>query len=330
MSETAPIIQVHNLSRFFGDVQAVSGVTFKVMPGQVVGFIGANGAGKTTTMRMMVTLEQPDSGWCTIAGYDVTRQPMEARRNIGWMPDAFSSHDHTTVLDYLDFHARALGFSGAERRNRVREVLEFTDLTPIVGRQMGQLSKGMGQRLCLGRTLLHDPPVLVLDEPAAGLDPKARVEFKHLVRLLAEEGKTLFISSHILSELEEMCDTMLFIHEGRIVHHGTAEALKGEADGSCVVVIEAPGYPASLPDWIRMHIEAELLESTGAEVRIRIPSGTNEHLAAILRRFISEGIPVTQFRREQVRLEDAFVKLLSHPVAHTQPPKLPVQEVARV
>ena len=224
MSE--PLVKVRNLTRRFGTLQAVQGISFDIDPGQVVGFIGANGAGKTTTMRMMATLDVPTSGSISIGGRDVLNFPNEVRRLIGWMPDAYGTYENMTALEYLDFYARAFGFGSKERQERIGEVMEFTNLASICTRPMNQLSKGMAQRLCLGRTLLHDPPFLILDEPAAGLDPQARIEFKHLVRLLAQEGKTLFISSHILSELGEMCDTMLFIDTGRIVHYGSAESLR--------------------------------------------------------------------------------------------------------
>ena len=220
-----PAIQVENLTRFFGDIPAVAGVSFSVPHGQVVGFVGANGAGKTTTMRILATLDYPGSGTACIAGYNVVHHPEEVRRLLGWMPDHFGTYEHMTVLEYMDFYARALGYRGAERTKRTLEVMDFTDLTPLAGRLINKMSKGQTQRLCLGRALLHDPQILIMDEPAAGLDPRARVELKNLIRILAEEGKTILISSHILTELGEMCDSLLFIDRGRIVHHGDAASL---------------------------------------------------------------------------------------------------------
>ena len=190
-----PAIEVQNLHRHFGSLKAVDGVSFSVEPGQVVGFVGANGAGKTTTMRIIATLDYPNRGMVKVSGIDVVQYPALVRHRIGWMPDSFGTYDNMTVVEYLDFFARALGFKGAEREERVRDVIDFTDLTPLADRLINKLSKGMGQRLCLGRALIHDPDVLILDEPAAGLDPKARVELKHLIRILADDGKTVFISS---------------------------------------------------------------------------------------------------------------------------------------
>ena len=305
-----PIVEVTNLHRRFGELVAVHNLSFAIQRGQVVGFIGANGAGKTTTMRMMVTLDQPDAGMIRVDGHDVVNHPLEVRQKIGWMPDAYGTYDYMTVAEYLDFYARAFGYKGVSRRDRVRDVMDFTDLTSIADRPMNKLSKGMGQRLCLGRTLLHDPPVLVLDEPAAGLDPKARVEFKHLVRLLAGEGKTLFISSHILSELEEMCDSLLFIDQGRLVHHGSADHLKRQNAASAAVHVEVMGDATAVVRWIEMNPGASLVEATKNGARIKLAEDGDEHAAWVLRKMIGDGLPVTEFRREQLRLEDAFVNML--------------------
>lgn len=306
-----PLVQVRDLRKSFGNLEAVRGISFDIFPGQVIGFIGANGAGKTTTMRMMATLDLPSSGSIQIGGRDVLNFPNEVRRLIGWMPDAYGTYDNMSVLEYLDFYARAFGFRKAERHQRIEEVMDFTNLKSICAQPMNKLSKGMAQRLCLGRTLLHDPDFLILDEPAAGLDPKARIEFKHLVRLLAEEGKTLFISSHILSELGEMCDTMLFIDAGQIVHHGSAESLRNNdgAKGVAVEVRVAAGNEALL-QWIEMNPNVELLEATRQGARIRALEETPEAMAVMLRKMIQDGLPVTEFHKEERKLEDAFVEIL--------------------
>ncbi|XHR26690.1 MAG: ABC transporter ATP-binding protein [Chthoniobacteraceae bacterium] len=305
-----PLVEICDLRKRFGTLEAVRGISFDIHPGQVVGFIGANGAGKTTTMRMMATLDGPDSGSIKIGGRDVVNYPNEVRRLIGWMPDAYGTYENMTVLEYLDFYARAFGFRQAERRRRMDEVMEFTNLTSICTRPINKLSKGMAQRLCLGRTLLHDPDLLILDEPAAGLDPKARIEFKHLVRLLADEGKTLFISSHILSELGEMCDTLLFIDAGRIVHYGSAETLISEGAHGVVVEVRVAGGSGALLEWIPLNPNMELLETTRHGARLRTKADTPEAMATILRKMVRDGIEVTDFHKEERRLEDAFVDIL--------------------
>jgi len=315
----APLIEVEELVREFGDVKAVNGVSFEIDAGKVVGFIGANGAGKTTTMRMMVTLETPDSGSIRIGGFDVMEQPIEVRRRVGWMPDSYGTYENMTVFEYLDFYGRAFGYGQAERRRRVADVMSFTDLASIADRPMDTLSKGMGQRLCLGRTLIHDPEVLVLDEPAAGLDPKARIEFKNLVRLLADQGKTIFISSHILSELGEMCDHLIFIDGGRLVHHGTTESLTQHHGGlAALVEIRVAGSPEAFFQWLAANPNLEIADRLKNGARVRVTAAEAGDLAALLRRLVVDGIEVAGFFKVERRLEEAFVDML-----RMAPPPLP-------
>jgi ABC-2 type transport system ATP-binding protein len=305
-----PIITVRDLHRSFGKVHAVRGLSFQIFPGQVIGFIGANGAGKTTTMRIMATLDMPDSGSVEISGIDVVNFPTEVRQRIGWMPDAYGSYEHMSVLEYLDFFGRAFGLKCEAREKRLREVMEFTDLAELSSRPANKLSKGQNQRLCLGRTLLHDPQVLILDEPAAGLDPKARIEFKNLVRLLAGRGKTIFISSHILSELGEMCDTMLFIDAGKVVHFGSAESLRRHNSSGALLDVRLAGDPGALRAWVDMNPDITLAETHREGGRVELASAEPEAIAACLRKMVADGLPVTDFHREDRRLEDAFVEIL--------------------
>ena len=310
-----PLVEVTGLNRVFDRVHAVRDLSFTIPRGGVVGFIGSNGAGKTTTMRIMATLDEPTSGSVVVDGHDVIDNPRPVRRLVGWMPDAFGTYPNMTVLEYLDFFARSYGFGRAERRARVEEVMDFADLTPLADRQMGKLSKGMGLRLCFGRMLIPDPALLILDEPAAGLDPKARLEFKNLVRLLAERGKTLFISSHILSELGEMCDSLLFIDDGQLVFHGDADALKhgtlpGAAMAAAAVQVVVAGDPAPLVEWAETSQGWRILEVRRDGARLESAAGTAEALADGLRRMVTAGVVVVEFRREQRRLEEAFVDMV--------------------
>jgi ABC-2 type transport system ATP-binding protein len=318
-------IKIDNLHRYFGPLQAVNGVSFNIPHGSVCGFVGANGAGKTTTMRILATLDYPTLGTAEICGINVVHHPAEVRRLIGWMPDHFGNYENMTVIEYLDFYARALGYKGGERRSRVEEVMEFTDLVPLAERFSNKLSKGMTQRLGLGRALLHDPQVLVMDEPAAGLDPKARVELKHLIRVLAKEGKTIFISSHILSELGEMCDSLLFINNGRIVHHGDAESLKRGSDllGGVLYDVQIDGPPQAVSDWCVLQPNVEFLEARKLGGRIRIDTEDPAKAADILARMIKDGLRVTEFHREQRNLEDAFIDILGRLEAGHQPVNTP-------
>jgi ABC-2 type transport system ATP-binding protein len=321
-------LKVNNLHRHFGALRAVDGVDFEIPRGSVCGFVGANGAGKTTTMRILATLDHPTAGSAEVCGFDVVGKPAEVRRRIGWMPDQFGNYEHMTVLEYLDFYARALGYKGRERRARIDEVMQFTDLVPLADRFSNKLSKGMTQRLGLGRALIHDPEVLVMDEPAAGLDPKARVELKHLIRVLAADGKTIFISSHILSELGEMCDSLLFINNGRIVHHGDAESLKrgtATTDG-LLYDVQVDGDPQSLADWAAMQPDLRLLEARKHGGRLRIEATDPAAAAGVLARMVRDQLRVVEFHREQRNLEDAFIDLLGKlelEQSTSTPPPLP-------
>ena len=310
MSKAA--IKVENLHRRFGNILAVNGVDFEVQTGEVVGFIGANGAGKTTTMRILASLDYPSAGTAYVMGENVVNYPGRVRSCLGWMPDSYGAYDNMTVLEYLDFFGRAIGFKTKERLQRIEEVMDFTDLGPLADRLIDKLSKGMGQRLCLGRALIHDPDVLILDEPAAGLDPKARVELKHLIRLLASDGKTILISSHILSELGEMCDSLLFINEGRIVHHGDAESLKRQNGGTAVytIAVAADSDLQKLNDWCAMSPMIKLLEMRKQGARIEIERDEDEVVSSTLRRMLNDGLEVVEFRREERALEDAFIDML--------------------
>lgn len=305
-----PVIKIRDLSRAFENVHAVQGVSFDIYRGQVVGFIGANGAGKTTTMRMMATLELPTSGTVEVCGKNVVYFPSEVRKKIGWMPDSYGTYHYMTVYEYLDFYGRAYGFSAEERRLRIEDVMDFAELTVISDRPMNTLSKGMGQRLCFGRTLVHDPEVLILDEPAAGLDPKARREFKNLIRILASRGKTIFISSHILSELAEMCDTFVFIDKGKIVYHGSSEGLKNHDGDLSVVDIRTVDSPEPLIRWLEMNQGWEFKEENRDGVVATFHSTEPEPIAEELRRMVYDGIRIVEFHRRAQRLEDAFVAMV--------------------
>jgi len=314
------ILDVRNLRRSFGKVHAVQDVSFTVRKGQVVGFIGANGAGKTTTLRLLATLDTPDAGSIQVLGCEASEYPDRVRARLGWMPDSYGTYDNVTVAEYLDFYARAYGYTGATRAKHVEEIMAFTELTSIQDRLMHTLSKGMGQRLCLGRALINDPDLLLMDEPAAGLDPKARIEFKNLVRILSQQGKTILISSHILSELGEMCDTMLFIDKGRIVHHGSSETLRRGDEHDFRVEIEVEGAVSRLLEWAALQPGLKLVESTNRGARFDFAGQAQGDLTQLLRRAVGDGLPVCDFHRLERRLEDAFVEVLKKSNGSATPP----------
>lgn len=328
---SAPLVEVNNIVRWFEQVRAVDGVSFTLDAGQVVGLIGANGAGKTTTMKILATLDLPDSGTVQLNGIDIAQYPGQVRRLIGWMPDHFNPYQNVTVADYLDFFGRACGWRGTDLVRRTREVTEFTELGPLATRLTDKLSKGQAQRLCLARTLLSDPSLLLLDEPAAGLDPKARMEFKNLVRLLREQGKTLLISSHILTELGEMCDSLVFMDGGRVVHHGDTESLQrhDSGDGATTFDIVIHGPPASLLAWLTMRPGWKLLEERRDGARAAYVRNDPLAVSGELKRLLADGVPVLEFRRAERRLEDAFVNILRtgarpNPAGYVSPPEPPL------
>ncbi|MGJ8641574.1 MAG: ABC transporter ATP-binding protein [Opitutaceae bacterium] len=312
-----PIIRVNNLVRYFGDFCAVDRLSFEIAAGQVVGFIGANGAGKTTTMRMMTALEIPTSGSIEIDGKDVQNFPNDVQKILGWMPDYFGTYPNMDVWEYLDFYARAYNLRGSQRTDRIEEIMDFTDLMPLADRQCGKLSKGQKQRLCLARTLLSDPKVLILDEPAAGLDPKARVEFRRLVQLLKEQGKTIFISSHILSELGEMCDDLLFIDEGRLVHQGNSDSLKYSGEVNIKVGVRLLAPMIEIERWLstqpHIHLETELQDGVLLRFEIDAEQKANERemLSAALNSMHEAKLNPYDFHRQEQKLEDAFINILS-------------------
>ncbi len=228
MTSSHPMIELHRLHRFFGATKAVEDISFSVERGQVYGYIGPNGAGKTTSMRILATLDLPTMGDAFIDGFSVINDPDRVRTRLGFMPDYFGTYADVNVYEYLDFFARSYGLVGRERHHSVKHTMAFTGLDVLQHKPTKGLSKGMKQRLCLGRAMIHDPAVLILDEPANGLDPRARIELREMIRRLAEAGKSVLVSSHILTELAEMCDRVGIIERGRMLATGSVEEIQRE------------------------------------------------------------------------------------------------------
>jgi ABC-2 type transport system ATP-binding protein len=310
-----PMIEIRNLHRFFGRLKAVNNVTFKAYRGQVMGFIGPNGAGKTTAMRILATLDSPTAGDAFIGGYSVVDDPDKVRRILGFMPDGFGKYANMNVVEYLDFFARAYGFRGAKRRDAVEHVLVFTELRKLADKPINTLSKGMSQRLGLGRTLIHDPEVLVLDEPAAGLDPRARVEVRELIALLATEmGKTILISSHILTELGEICDSAAIIEAGRILASGTIDELQKarskdtEFSASVTLIVRVLQRAEELEKWLLEQPFIGTVSAAGQLVTFDF-EGTESDQQQLLKNMIDADFPVVAFQGKTQSLEDAFMSI---------------------
>jgi len=311
-----PTIEIVRLHRYFGKLKAVQDVSFKAYPGQVVGFIGPNGAGKTTTMRILATLDTPTRGDAYVAGWSCMNYPDRVRKVLGFMPDSFGKYGNMNTVEYLDFFARAYGFRGQARRDAVERVLVFTELRKLADKPISALSKGMSQRLGLGRTLIHDPQVLILDEPAAGLDPRARVELRELIRLLATEmRKTVLISSHILTELGEICDSAAIIEAGKILVSGTIEEIQNQrirtADGTITGVILAVRVIKGVEKLERWLLEQPFVSRVAAgpqQISFTF-EGDPPAQYQLLKNMIENEFEVIEFSGKTQTLEDAFMAI---------------------
>lgn len=307
MPDTHPMIELRNLHRHFGSTRAVDDVSFAVYRGQVFGYIGPNGAGKTTSMRVLSTLDQPTAGDATVDGFSVVDDPDRVRRRLGFMPDYFGTYRNVNVREYLDFFARAYQLRERERVEAVERVMGFTGLDVLAEKPTDGLSKGMKQRLCLGRALIHDPAVLVLDEPAAGLDPRARIELRGMIRTLANRGKTILISSHILTELAEICDVVGIIERGRLVALGSVEEIRRQARRPHnLIAVRILDSAAALGEWLNHRADVSQLQVNGDSARF-LHAGTPEAEADLLRAMIEAGFRITAFGSQEQTLEDAFM-----------------------
>ncbi|MEZ6196653.1 MAG: ABC transporter ATP-binding protein [Planctomycetota bacterium] len=306
------LVEIDNLSKRFGDFYAVRDVTFSFDRGSIYGFIGPNGAGKTTTMRILATLETASSGDLRLDGVSVLDYPDRVRERIGFLPDYYGTYANTSVRDYLDFFGRAYGLRGAELARRIDGVMEFTGLDALAEKATAALSKGMKQRLALGRVLLNDPDLLILDEPAAGLDPRARVEFRELVKVLAERGKAILISSHILTELSELVHGCAIIERGRIVRQGTVAELRAAARESraehetTAVRIELWRDEPATERVLTEQANVSRVVGGGRHYGLAF-AGDAEGLARLLRSLVAAELPLIGFSSDEGNLEDVFM-----------------------
>ncbi len=303
-----PVIELDRVSRWFGKTHAVNEVTFNVPRGGVFGYIGPNGAGKTTSMRILATLEIPNSGDARIDGLSSINDPDLVRRRLGFMPDSFGTYRNTNCAEYLDFYARSHGLIGRERTARMRWVMDFTGLRPLADKPIRGLSKGMRQRLCLGRALIHDPSVLILDEPAAGLDPRARIELRKIIRMLAADGKTILISSHILTELAEMCDHIGIIEQGRLLATGTVDEIRGVNTTTRSIAFELLTGNDEAMRLLRANPAVTDLRQEGLVLSFSL-TGDRADQAELLKTMMNAGISILQFRSTDQSLEEVFLRV---------------------
>ncbi len=304
--ERRPLIELRRLFRYFGETRAVEDMSFKVYAGEVFGYIGPNGAGKTTSMRILATLDEPTAGDAFVDGFSVIDDPDRVRRRLGFMPDYFGTYQNVNVREYLDFFARAYGMRGSERRRAVGSVMEFTMLNKLAEKPIDGLSKGMKQRLCLGRTMIHDPAVLILDEPAAGLDPRARIELREMIAQLAQQGKAVLISSHILTELAEICDKVGIIETGQLLAVGTVDEISAKSQAKSQVRLRTLDDSRPLRAWLSQQNDITNLTAE-AELMTFNHDGGQKEQALLLRKIVEAGFEVVEFASKTKSLEDVFL-----------------------
>ena len=308
------MLRIDRLTKNYGKFPALKGLSLEVPDGALHGFVGPNGAGKTTTMRILATLMLPTSGTAYVDGTDVTREGQKARKQVGYMPDFFGVYDSLTCREYLDFYARCYRIGATERKRMGSQLLELVQLQDKENEYVDALSRGMKQRLCLARSLIHDPKLLILDEPASGMDPRARAEMKGILRTLREMGKTVLISSHILPELSEMCDSLTILDHGELVFSGTVDELSDRMNGNAPLDIrlaETAGVEA-VEEAVRclreMPYITEILQEEPFLLRVRLEGGEDVCMSA-MRELVTRNIPVCDFHRAPMNLEKVFMEV---------------------
>lgn len=308
------MLKIEKLSKNYGKFPALKELSLEVPDGQLHGFVGPNGAGKTTTMRILATLMAPTSGVAWVDGTNVVREGQKARKLVGYMPDFFGVYDNLTCREYLDFYARCYRIGAEERKRMGSQLLELVQLQEKENEYVNGLSRGMKQRLCLARSLIHDPKLLILDEPASGMDPRARAEMKGILRTLREMGKTVLISSHILPELSEMCDSLTILDHGELVFSGSVEELSDRMNGNAPLDIrlaETAGAEA-VEEAVRCLRElpyiTEILQEEPFLLRVRLDGGEDVCMAA-MRELVTRNVPVCDFHRAPMNLEKVFMEV---------------------
>ena len=306
------IVRTSGLVKRYPGTIAVAGLDLDIDEGEIFGLVGPNGAGKTTTLRILATLLRPTSGEAEVAGFSVTENPDAVRRVLGFMPDVFGVYDDMKVWEYLDFFARCYGIPAARRRRMIGDLLDLVDLGDRRNTYVQGLSRGMQQRLCLAHTLVHDPQVLLLDEPASGLDPRARVELRELLRELRALGKTIVISSHILPELEELCTSVAIVDHGRVLAQGRVSDIERRLRAGAVLRVKVLADDAGLEAARAWFGEQSLVASASLnpdgtiEIGFR---GDDQETSRLLAAAVTAGLPIMTFARAASDLEELFLQV---------------------
>lgn len=302
------MVEIKDLCKNYGNLTALDRLNLKIKKGELFGFVGPNGAGKTTVLKMMAGLLPADSGEITVAGIDAIRDASHLKKQIGYVPDFFGVYDNFKVMEYMEFYASAYGITGENARMLCRELLELVHLEDKKDFMVDSLSRGMKQRLCLARSLVHDPKLLILDEPVSGLDPRARLEMKNTLRQLNEQGKTIIISSHILSEMSELCTTIGIIEQGKMAAKGTIEEITHQINALMPIVVEIAGERKKALQVLKECPEVKNISMNGERFVLGF-SGNTQQQAAVLRQLVEEGVPVISFQKKNSDLETIFMKV---------------------
>lgn len=302
------MIQINELRVDYDGFTAVHDLSLEIPAGQVFGLIGPNGAGKTSTIRVLATLQVPTYGEVSVGGFDVGDQADEVHRILGYMPDLAPVHDDLKVWEMLDMFACAHGVARSERKRRVAECLDMVSMGKKRDVKGKALSRGMMQRVVLAKTLLHEPNVLLLDEPASGVDPVARIEFRRILRRLADEGKSVLVSSHILTELADMCDAIGVMRDGQMIVHGEIDAIVRKMQPKRIIEIDCPGSAASSAAQLTDRPGVVAASCDGDTVKVQFTGDTNE-LSRLLTFLVGGGVAVTRFVEKRFGVEDIMLEL---------------------
>lgn len=304
------MIETIGLTKKYGSFYALQDLNLTIEDGSVFGFVGANGAGKSTTFSILSTLLQPTAGDAFVNGMSVIHNPHEVRKQIGYMPDFFGVYDQLKANEYLDFYGASYGLKPKEREVLIPKLLELVNLEGKRYEYVDLLSRGMKQRLCLARALIHDPKILILDEPASGLDPRARIEMRDILKELKAMGKTILISSHILPELAEMCDNIGVIDSGRLIAQGSVAHIQAQLQSERVVRVKlAEGIGAASSFFENDPFITQITEKPESNFIEFLYRGSEEDQVLLLRKAVSQGLPILSFAEEETDLEDVFMAI---------------------
>lgn len=302
------ILEIQSLCKEFGNTRAVKNLSFNLRKGDITGFVGPNGAGKTTTLRMMATIEEPTAGDILLDGRSIISHPELARKMVGFVPDSLSLQTDMTVHEYLDFFARAYGIKSVRRNKLIGDLEDFTNLTGIREKMLDALSKGMKQRVSIARALIHDPLFLLMDEPAAGLDPRARIELRELLKVLSRQGKGILISSHILSELSEICTSALIIEQGALLRFGSIDDITNDSVKIRRLLIRPLENVEDFGRYLMLQPWIENLVVNGKFVEVDF-AGSDEEACNLLKLMIADGHSILEFKFKQQNLESVFMNI---------------------